>query len=76
LLQVVADLVGEVKDLGLDSELDEVVGEVPLAKFLVSSLAGLGVSNTAINSILVRMPPHAHAFACTTTCPQKIRIHA
>jgi hypothetical protein len=51
---VVADLVGEVKSLHLSSELDEAVNKVPLAEFLVSSLAGLGISPAAINSVLVR----------------------
>ena len=52
--QVVADLAGEVKSLGLGSELDEAVNKVALAEFLVSSLAGLGVSSANINSVLVR----------------------
>jgi hypothetical protein len=68
-LQVVADLVGEVRSLHLSSELDDAVSEVPLAEFLVSSLAGLGISPAAITSVLVRLTDatrkHMHARSCT-----------
>lgn len=51
---MVADLAVEVKSLGLSSELDDAVNKVALAEFLVSSLGGLGVSPSAISSVLVR----------------------
>jgi hypothetical protein len=72
-LQVVADLAVEIKSLGLSSELDDAVNKVALAELLVSSLGSLGVSPSAINSVLVRAScamMHQHKQA------QSLRWHA
>lgn len=52
LLKLVADLVQQISDVGVATKLDDAIDEAALLNFLKEILAGLGVKNSAIDTIL------------------------